>query len=102
MQAMDPSLKQSIASAVTSTVTTVVATFQARHNDDILSLREMIKKSLHFSVFSLSSTPPTDPKASAKVSTPTEGVTKTSSKDGIRRSWVTLNYTLIRHMARAK
>lgn len=43
---MDPTLEQSIASAVTSAVTTALATLHAKHDDDIRSLRKMLKKAL--------------------------------------------------------
>ena len=45
-QVMDSSLQQSITSAVTSAVATAVADIQAKHESEMLSLREMIEKSL--------------------------------------------------------
>ena len=45
-QVMDSSLKQSITSAVISAVATAVADIQTKHESKMLSLREMIEKSL--------------------------------------------------------
>lgn len=46
LPAIDPSIQQSIASAVTFAVATVIAAVQVNHDDNILSLRKLIKKSL--------------------------------------------------------
>ncbi len=62
---MDSSLQQSITSAVSSAVATAVASIQAKHESEILSLREMIEKSLLLRE-SPSSTPPPDPDATPK------------------------------------
>ncbi len=43
---MDPSVEQSIASAVTSAVAIAVDGMQAKHEEEMFSLREMIEKSL--------------------------------------------------------
>ena len=43
---IDPSVKQSIASAVTSTVIVAVDAMQAKHEEEIFALREIIKKFL--------------------------------------------------------
>lgn len=80
LQAMDPSLEQAIASAVTSAVFTAVSTLQARHNDEMLSLRKMIEKSLLLNTAPPSSTPPSDSKASAKALISAEMPTKASTK----------------------
>lgn len=57
---IDSSLQQSIAIAVTSTVATAVASIQTKHESKILSLREMIEKSLLLRD-SPSATPPSRP-----------------------------------------
>ena len=62
---MDSSLQQSIASAVTSAVARAVASIQAKHESKMLSLREMIEKSLLLRDSS-SATPPPDPDATPK------------------------------------
>ena len=62
---MDPPVEQSIASAVTSAVTAAVDAIQAKRKEEMLALREMIKKSLLFKD-SASSTPPPDSNASSK------------------------------------
>ena len=62
---MNSSLQQSIASAVTSTVATAVASLQAKHESEMLSLREMIEKSLLLRD-SPSATPPPDPDTAPK------------------------------------
>ena len=62
---MDSSLQQSITSAVSSAVATAVASIQAKHESEMLSLREMIEKSLLLRE-SPSSTPPPDPNATQK------------------------------------
>lgn len=61
---MDFSLQQSIMSMVTSAIVTAIAAIQAKHNNEMLSLREMIKKSLllkeslsAISLFNLDATP---------------------------------------------
>ena len=64
-QIMDSSFQQSITSAVASAVATAVASIQAKHKSDILSLREMIKKSLLLRQ-SLSAIPSSDPDAIPK------------------------------------
>ena len=63
---IDSSLQQSIASAVTFVVTTMVASIQAKHESEMLSLREIIEKSLLLRD-SASATPPPDPDAAPKV-----------------------------------
>ena len=73
---MDSSIQQSIASAVMSAVTTAVAAIQTKHESEMLSLRKMIEKSLLLRD-SPSTTPPPDPDASAKLSTPPDNSTKT-------------------------
>ncbi len=62
---MDFSLQQSIANAVTSAVATAVASIQTKHESEMLSLREMIEKSLLLRD-SPSATPPPDPDATPK------------------------------------
>lgn len=68
---MDPAVEQSIANAVTSAVTVAVDTIQAKHEEEMLALREMIKKSLLFKD-SASSTSPPDLNASSKLSPPAD------------------------------
>ncbi len=62
---MDSSLQQSIANAVTSAVATAVVSIQTKHNSEMLSLREMIEKSLLLRA-SPSATPPPDLDATPK------------------------------------
>ncbi len=64
-QIMDSSLQQFITSAVTFAVATTVAAIQAKHKNEMLSLREMIEKSLLLRE-SPFATPPPDPDATAK------------------------------------
>ncbi len=56
---MDSSLQQSIANAVTSVVATAVTSIQTKYDSEILSLWEMIEKSLLLREFP-SATPPPD------------------------------------------
>ena len=62
---MDSSLQQSITSAVASAVSIAVASVQAKHENEMLSLREMIEKSLLLRE-SPSAIPPPDPDATPK------------------------------------
>ena len=62
---MDSSLQQFIISAVASAVATAVVSIQAKHESEMLSLQEMIKKSLLLRD-SPSMTPPLDPDAAPK------------------------------------
>lgn len=62
---MDSSLQQSIMSAILSAVATAVTSIQAKHESKMLSLREMIEKSL-FLRESPPATPPPDPDATPK------------------------------------
>ena len=64
-RAMDSFLQQSIASAITFAVATAVISIQAKHESEMLFLREMIKKSLLLRD-SLSATPPPNPDATPK------------------------------------
>ncbi len=64
---MDPAVKQSITNAVTSAVTAAIGTIQAKHEEEMLALREMIEKSLLLKD-SASSTSPPDLNASSKLS----------------------------------
>ena len=64
-QIMDSSLQQSITSAVTSAVVTGIADIQAKYEGKMLSLREMIKKSLLLKE-SPSATPPPDSDTTSK------------------------------------
>lgn len=76
---MNPSFKQSIASVVMSAVATTISTVQAKHNDKILFLHEMIEKSLLPRDFSFATLLP-DPNTTTKVSPPTNSLLKTSTK----------------------
>ena len=73
---MDPTVKQSIASAVTSAVAAVINAIQTKHKEKMLALQEMIEKSLLFRDFS-SSTPPSDPDAIFKAHPTTDSLPKT-------------------------
>ena len=64
-QVMDFSLQQSISNAVLSAVATAVAAMQAKHENKMLSLREMIEKFLLLRE-SPSLTPPPNPNATSK------------------------------------
>ena len=76
---MDSSLQQSIASAVTSAFATAVASIQAKHKSEMLSLREMIEKSLLLRD-SPSATPPPDLDATSKAPPGGEFLQKASTK----------------------
>ncbi len=65
-QIMDSSLQNFITGAVTSAVATAVATIQAKHEAEMLSLREMIEKSLFWRE-SPSAIPLPNPDVSPKV-----------------------------------
>ena len=64
-QVMDSSLQQSISNAVLSAVAAAVAAIQGKHENEMLSLWEMIEKSLLLRE-SPSPTPPPDPDATPK------------------------------------
>ena len=68
---MDPAVEQSIASAVTSAITAAVDAIQAKHEEEMLALQEMIEKSLLLKN-SASFTPPPDLNASSKLSPPVD------------------------------
>ena len=74
---MDSSLQQSITSAVASAVSTAVASVQAKHKSEMLSLWEMIEKSLLLRE-SPSATPPSDPDATPKSLPAGDSLPKTS------------------------
>lgn len=68
---IDPMIQYSISSTVTSAVAAAIASTQAKHEEDMLALCEMIKKALLFRE-SGSSTPPSDPNTSSKLALPTD------------------------------
>lgn len=76
---MDSSIQQSLVSAVTSAVTTAVTAIQIKYESEMLSLHELIEKSLLLRDSSLA-IPPPDLDASAKLSTPPDDPTKTSER----------------------
>lgn len=76
---MDPAIKQSITSAVTSAVIAAVDAIQAKHKEEMLALREMIKKSLLLRDSS-SSTLPSNPDAAPKVHPATDSLPKPSTE----------------------
>lgn len=78
-QTMDSFLQQSITSAVTSAIATAVAAIWTKHESKMLSLHEIIEKSLFLRNFP-STTPPPDPNTSAKMSTPLDNPTKTAER----------------------
>ena len=71
---MDSSVEQSIASAVTSAVAVAVGAMQAKHEEEMFSLREMIKKFLLLkeSPSAIPPTPETHPSADSLPKTTTE------------------------------
>ena len=76
---MDFSLQQLITGAVSSAVATAVASIQAKHESEMLSLREMIEKSL-FLRDSQSATPLPDPNATPKSLPSGDSLPKASTK----------------------
>ena len=62
---MDPAVKQLIANTITSAVTAAIKAIQAKHEEEILVLREIIEKSLLLRE-SLSAILPPDPDATPK------------------------------------
>ena len=76
---MDPAVEQSIASAVTSAVTAAIDAIQAKHKEEILALREIIKKSLLLKD-SAFSTPPPDLDASSKLFPPADLPSKSTER----------------------
>ena len=76
---MDSSLQQSITSAVASAVATAVSSIQAKHESKMLSLWEMIEKSLLLRE-SLSVTPPSDPDATPKALPSVDSLPKASTE----------------------
>ena len=71
---MEPSVEQSITSAVTSAIIAAVISLQAKHKDDIMSLRSLIEKMLVANASSSSPTSPADtaPKPLLQVETPSK------------------------------
>lgn len=65
---MDPAVKQLIASAVNSAVIAAVATMQAKQEDEMMSLCDLIEKTLIPNALPSSPTPPADPDTSPKPS----------------------------------
>ena len=78
-QMMNSSLQQSITSAVTSAVTTAVAAVQAKHENKMLALREMIEKYLVLRE-SPSANLPLDPNASPKALLAANSLSKATEK----------------------
>lgn len=76
---MDPIIEQSIANAVTFAVTAAVDAIQIKHEEKMLVLREMIKKSLFFRNFAFS-TPRLNLNASSKALSLTNLHLKTTNK----------------------
>lgn len=76
---MNPSIKQLIASVVTSAVAATVNAMQAKHEEEMFALREMIKKSLLLRE-SLSPIPPSSPVATLKAHPSTNSLSKTITK----------------------
>ena len=76
---MDSSLQQSITSVVASAVATAVSSIQAKHESKMLSLREMIEKSMLLRESS-SATPPPDPDATSKTLPGGDLLPKTSTE----------------------
>ncbi len=76
---MDFSLQQLIASVVTSAVATAVSSIQAKYESKILSLREMIEKSLLLRDFP-SATPPPDPDVAPKAHSGANPLPKSTTK----------------------
>lgn len=76
---MDSSIQQFITSAVTFAVTTAVAPIQTKHESKMLSLHELIKKSLLLSNSS-SSTPLPDPDVVANAYPSTNSLSKASTE----------------------
>ncbi len=78
-QVIDTSLQQSITSAVLSAFVIAVAAIQAKHENEMLSLWEMIEKSLLLKE-SLSNTPPPDLNAIPKALLAGDSLPKASTK----------------------
>ncbi len=76
---MDSSLQQSIANAVSSAMATAVAAIQTMHENEMLTLREMIEKSLLLKE-SPSATPPPDPDAAPKALSGADSLPKASAE----------------------
>ena len=72
---MDPTVEQSIASAVTSAVSAAVDAIQTKHKEEMLALREIIEKSLLLRNFSSSTLSP-DPDATLKAHLATNSLPK--------------------------
>ena len=77
--AIDPTIQQLIFSAVTSAIAAAMAFAQAKHEEDMLVLREMIKNALLFRE-SGSSIPPSNPNASSKLAPPADLPTKSTER----------------------
>lgn len=76
---MNSSLQQSIISTVTSAVVTAVAFIQAKDDNKMVSVQEIVKKS-RLVRESLSATPPSDHDATSKVNLGNNSVPKTITK----------------------
>ncbi len=76
---MDSSLQQLITSAVASAIATAVSSIQAKHDSEMLSLREMIDKSLLLRESSFA-TPPPNPDAAPKPHTSDDALPKASAE----------------------
>lgn len=78
-QTIDSFLQQSIASGVTSAVVITVISIQAKHDNEMLSLQEIIEKSLLVKE-SLSATPPPDYDATPKEHPSNNSLPKTTTE----------------------
>ena len=102
---MDSSLQQSIISVVTSAIATAVTAIQAKYDNEMLSLREIIEKSLLVRELP-SMTPPLDydatmilPRRHILAATSYQ---KPQQNGGIRLTWDTSTSTLIGHTERVR
>ena len=76
---IDPAIQHSIYNPVTSAVAAALASAQTKHEEEILALREMIEKALLL-IESGSFTPPSNPNASSKLSSPADLLLKSTER----------------------
>lgn len=76
---INPTVKQLIATAVTSAITAVIDVIDLKHKEQMLVLREMIKKSLLLRDF-FSSNPSSNPDVAPKAHPATDSLSKASTK----------------------
>lgn len=79
LPAIDLAVQHLISSAVTSAVAAAMASAQTKHKEKMLALRKMIEKTLLLRE-SGSSTPPLDPNASSKLSSPADLPSKSTKR----------------------